>query len=101
MVKSTKSGSSADGGRRGLTVRVKTAKGRKVASTRWLQRQLNDPYVEEAKRQGFRSRAAFKLIEIDDKHHLLKPGQTVIDLGAAPGGWSQAQHQGLSPSGRA
>src|SRR5665648_405053 len=89
MVKSTKSGSSADGGRRGLTVRVKTAKGRKVASTRWLQRQLNDPYVEEAKRQGFRSRAAFKLIEIDDKHHLLKPGQTVIDLGAAPGGWSQ------------
>ena len=55
----------------------------------WLQRQLNDPYVEEAKRQGFRSRAAFKLIEIDDKHHLLKPGQTVIDLGAAPGGWSQ------------
>ena len=94
MVKSTKSGnatggSSTDGGRRGLTVRVKTAKGRKVGSTRWLQRQLNDPYVEEAKRQGYRSRAAFKLIEIDDKHHLLKPGQTVIDLGAAPGGWSQ------------
>jgi 23S rRNA (uridine2552-2'-O)-methyltransferase len=68
---------------------VKTAKGRKLASTRWLQRQLNDPYVEEAKRQGYRSRAAFKLIEIDDKHHLLKPGKTVIDLGAAPGGWAQ------------
>jgi 23S rRNA (uridine2552-2'-O)-methyltransferase len=70
-------------------VRVKTAKGRKLASTRWLQRQLNDPYVEEAKRQGYRSRAAFKLIEIDDKHHLMKPGSVVIDLGAAPGGWSQ------------
>jgi 23S rRNA (uridine2552-2'-O)-methyltransferase len=76
-------------GRRGLTVRVKTAKGRKLASTRWLQRQLNDPYVEEAKRQGYRSRAAFKLNEIDDKHRLLKPGGVVIDLGAAPGGWSQ------------
>jgi len=90
MVKSTKAGGSkGPGGRRGLTVRVKTAKGRKLASTRWLQRQLNDPYVEEAKRQGYRSRAAFKLIEIDDKHHLLKPGKMVIDLGAAPGGWSQ------------
>jgi 23S rRNA (uridine2552-2'-O)-methyltransferase len=97
MVKSTKGGTNkgtsskggAGSGRRGLTVRVKTAKGRKIASTRWLQRQLNDPYVEEAKRQGYRSRAAFKLIEIDDKHHLLKPGATVIDLGAAPGGWSQ------------
>jgi 23S rRNA (uridine2552-2'-O)-methyltransferase len=70
-------------------VRVKTAKGRKFASTRWLQRQLNDPYVEEAKRQGYRSRAAFKLIEIDDRHRLLKTGGVVIDLGAAPGGWCQ------------
>jgi 23S rRNA (uridine2552-2'-O)-methyltransferase len=70
-------------------VRVKTAKGRKLASTRWLQRQLNDPYVEEAKRQGYRSRAAFKLIEIDDRHRLLKTGGVVIDLGAAPGGWCQ------------
>jgi len=87
MVKPKKGGGLA--GRRGLTVRVKTAKGRKLASTRWLQRQLNDPYVEEAKRQGYRSRAAFKLIEIDDKHRLLKLGKTVIDLGAAPGGWSQ------------
>jgi 23S rRNA (uridine2552-2'-O)-methyltransferase len=86
MVKPKKGGGP---GRRGLTVKVKTAKGRKIASTRWLQRQLNDPYVEEAKRQGYRSRAAFKLIEIDDKHRLLKPGKTVIDLGAAPGGWSQ------------
>lgn len=89
MVGSRKGGSRDPAGRRGLTVRVKTAKGRKLASTRWLQRQLNDPYVEEAKRQGFRSRAAFKLIEIDDRHRLLKPGGVVIDLGAAPGGWSQ------------
>src|SRR5512146_72974 len=83
-----RSGEGPSGTRR-LAVRVKTAKGRKSASTRWLQRQLNDPYVEEAKRRGYRSRAAFKLIEIDDKYRLLKPGMTVVDLGAAPGGWSQ------------
>lgn len=69
--------------------RVKTAKGRKTSSTRWLQRQLNDPYVEAAKRRGYRSRAAFKLIGIDDKCGLLKEGARVLDLGAAPGGWSQ------------
>jgi 23S rRNA (uridine2552-2'-O)-methyltransferase len=74
-------------------VRLRTAKGRKLASMRWLQRQLNDPYVEEAKRRGYRSRAAFKLAEIDDKHHLLRPGMTVVDLGAAPGGWSQVAVQ--------
>jgi 23S rRNA (uridine2552-2'-O)-methyltransferase len=90
MVKSAKGGGGlGQSGSRKLTVRVRTAKGRKIASTRWLQRQLNDPYVEEAKRQGYRSRAAFKLAEIDDKYHLLKPGMTVVDLGAAPGGWSQ------------
>jgi 23S rRNA (uridine2552-2'-O)-methyltransferase len=89
MAGDRKGGPRKASGRRGLTVRVKTAKGRKLASTRWLQRQLNDPYVEEAKRQGWRSRAAFKLIEIDDKHRLLQPGAVVIDLGAAPGGWSQ------------
>lgn len=89
MTRGGKSGPRNSAGRRGLTVRVKTAKGRKLASTRWLQRQLNDPYVEEAKRQGYRSRAAFKLLEMDDKHHLLKPGGIVVDLGAAPGGWSQ------------
>lgn len=77
------------GGRRSLTVRVKTAKRRSNASARWLQRQLNDPYVAEAGRQGYRSRAAFKLIEIDDKLKLLKPGQRIVDLGAAPGGWLQ------------
>ena len=84
MVRSAKGGGGqGQSGSRKLTVRVRTAKGRKIASTRWLQRQLNDPYVEEAKRQGYRSRAAFKLAEIDDKYHLLKPGLTVVDLGRA------------------
>jgi 23S rRNA (uridine2552-2'-O)-methyltransferase len=62
---------------------------RTPASARWLERQLNDPYVAQARREGFRSRAAYKLIEIDDKYKLMKPGQRIIDLGAAPGGWSQ------------
>jgi 23S rRNA (uridine2552-2'-O)-methyltransferase len=70
-------------------VRVKTGKGRTLSSKLWLERQLNDPYVARAKREGYRSRAAFKLIEIDDKHRLIKPGARVVDLGAAPGGWSQ------------
>jgi 23S rRNA (uridine2552-2'-O)-methyltransferase len=69
-------------------VRLKT-KGRSVSSKRWLERQLNDPYVARAKAAGLRSRAAFKLAEIDDRHHLLKAGRSVVDLGAAPGGWSQ------------
>jgi len=68
---------------------VKTAKGRKTSSKRWLERQLNDPYVQAAKREGYRSRAAYKLLEIDDKYGFLTPGKLVIDLGAAPGGWSQ------------
>ena len=72
-----------------LKVRVKTGKGRTVAQKIWLERQLNDPYVHEAKRLGYRSRAAFKLIEIDDKYKFLKVGGRVVDLGAAPGGWSQ------------
>jgi len=72
-----------------LHVRVKSAKGRKLSSTRWLQRQLNDPYVAEARAKGYRSRAAFKLVELDDKEKLLKPGGRVVDLGAAPGGWTQ------------
>ena len=80
---------------------MRTAKGRKIASTRWLQRQLNDPYVEEAKRRGYRSRAAFKLAEIDDKYHLLRPGMTVVDLGAAPGGWSQIAAQRVQSDGGA
>ncbi len=77
------------GGQRQLKVRLKTAKQRTASSQRWLERQLNDPYVAAARREGYRSRSAFKLIEIDDKHHLLKPGARVVDLGAAPGGWSQ------------
>jgi 23S rRNA (uridine2552-2'-O)-methyltransferase len=77
------------GGRRQLKVRLKTARQRSASSQRWLERQLNDPYVAAAKREGYRSRAAYKLIEIDDRHHLLKPGARVVDLGAAPGGWSQ------------
>lgn len=80
---------SKGGGNRDLSVKVKTAKGRKLSSTRWLQRQLNDPYVADAKRDGYRSRAAYKLIEIDDKYALLKPGMTVVDLGCAPGSWTQ------------
>jgi 23S rRNA (uridine2552-2'-O)-methyltransferase len=80
--------SSKPTGRR-ATVRVKTARGRTVSSQRWLQRQLNDPYVAEAKKRGYRSRAAFKLLQIDDQFRFLKPGVRVVDLGAAPGGWSQ------------
>ena len=76
-------------GSRGLTVRVKTAKSRSNSSARWLQRQLNDPYVVKAKQAGYRSRAAFKLVELDEKFHLLKPGMRVVDLGCAPGGWAQ------------
>lgn len=73
----------------GLKVRVKTARRRSHASTLWLERQLNDPYVALAQKEGYRSRAAYKLKEIDDRYKLLKPGMRVVDLGAAPGGWSQ------------
>ena len=73
----------------GQKQRVHTARGRKLSSTRWLQRQLNDPYVAAAKREGYRSRAAYKLIELDEKFHFLKNAQTIVDLGAAPGGWTQ------------
>jgi 23S rRNA (uridine2552-2'-O)-methyltransferase len=72
-----------------LHVTVKTGGKRKLSSKLWLERQLNDPYVAQARREGYRSRAAYKLIEIDDKYHILRPGMTVVDLGAAPGGWSQ------------
>ncbi len=77
------------GGQRQLHTKVKTARGRKLSSTRWLERQLNDPYVAAAKREGLRSRAAFKLQEMDDKYKFFKRGSVVVDLGAAPGGWSQ------------
>ncbi len=87
--KSKATKSKAGRGTRDLAVRVRTGKGRTVASKLWLERQLNDPYVARAKREGLRSRAAFKLIEIDDKYRFLKPGGRIVDLGAAPGGWSQ------------
>jgi 23S rRNA (uridine2552-2'-O)-methyltransferase len=87
--KPPKRGGSPDGGQRQLRVRVKTARKRKLSSQRWLDRQLNDPYVAASKRAGYRSRAAYKLTELDDKFRILKPGQSVVDLGAAPGGWSQ------------
>lgn len=83
-----RSGRKPPGGR-DLAVRVKSARRRKPSSTEWLNRQLNDPYVSEAKRQGYRSRAAFKLQQLDERFHLLKRGARVVDLGCAPGGWSQ------------
>ena len=76
-------------GRRSLKVKVKTARKRTASSTRWLERQLNDPYVARAHAEGYRARSAFKLIELDDRYRLLAPGKRVVDLGAAPGGWSQ------------
>jgi len=78
---------------RDKAVRVKTARGRKNSSTRWLQRQLNDPYVREAQRLGYKSRAAFKLKELDDQLGLIKPGTVAVDLGAAPGGWCQVLNE--------
>lgn len=92
------------GSRRGsgrqLTTRVRTAKGRRVSSQRWLQRQLNDPYVAEAKARGYRSRAAFKLLQLDEKLSLLRPGARVVDLGAAPGGWTQVAVERIGPNGQ-
>ena len=90
------------GGTRALKVRVKTAGKRSLSSKLWLERQLNDPYVARAKREGYRSRATFKLIEIDDKARILKKGARVVDLGAAPGGWSQiaAKRVGAPEQGR-
>lgn len=76
-------------GQRDLRVKVKSARGRKLSSTRWLERQLNDPYVRRAKAEGYRGRAAFKIVELDDKYGFLKPGARVVDLGCAPGGWCQ------------
>lgn len=85
---------------RDKTVTLKRGRGRKASSRRWLERQLNDPYVAEAKRRGYRSRAAFKLIELDDKYKLLRPGMRVADLGAAPGGWTQVALERVGPAGR-
>ena len=76
-------------GQRDLTIKVKSARGRTLSSTRWLQRQLNDPYVARAKAEGYRGRAAYKIMEVDDKFRFLVPGARVVDLGCAPGGWLQ------------
>src|SRR5580692_10534668 len=83
-----------------LRTKVKTSKRRTSSSNRWLERQLNDPYVREAKTKGYRSRAAFKLAELDDKFHFLKRGAHVLDLGAAPGGWSQVAVERVGAKGR-
>ena len=103
MAKTSKKKTSKSGsGARALKVRVKTAGKRSLSSKLWLERQLNDPYVARAKREGYRSRAAFKLGEIDDKGNILKKGARVVDLGAAPGGWSQvaAKRVGAPEKGR-
>ena len=84
---------------RSLAIRIRTAGRQKSSSTRWLQRQLNDPYVMAAKNFGYRSRAAFKLIQLDEKFGLLIKGQTAVDLGAAPGGWTQVLVDSLGPTG--
>jgi 23S rRNA (uridine2552-2'-O)-methyltransferase len=90
----------AGSGVRNLKQRVKTANKRSLSSQKWLERQLNDPYVARAKREGYRSRAAFKLLEIDEKYKILKPGQKIVDLGAAPGGWSQIAAKVVGPKGK-
>jgi 23S rRNA (uridine2552-2'-O)-methyltransferase len=82
---------------RNMGVRVKTAHKRSLSSTLWLQRQLNDPYVAEAQKRGYRSRAAFKLLQLDEKFHLLGPGKRVVGLGAAPGGWTQVAVERVKP----
>lgn len=92
-------GRSAPPATRSAAVRVRTARRRKPSSTEWLSRQLNDPYVAEAQRLGYRSRAAFKLIELDDRFRLLLPGRRVVDLGCAPGGWTQVAVERVGPPG--
>ncbi len=89
MVKKPTGKNTSGRGQRDLTVKVKTARGRKLSSTLWLQRQLNDPYVQRAQAEGYRGRAAYKIMEIDDKFRVLVPGARVVDLGCAPGGWMQ------------
>ncbi|WP_424833604.1 RlmE family RNA methyltransferase [Ruegeria sp.] len=96
----TPSGKNNSGrGQRDLKVKVKTARGRKLSSTRWLERQLNDPYVKRANAEGYRGRAAFKILELDDKFRFLVPGARVVDLGCAPGGWLQVAVQRVNALG--
>lgn len=94
-----KRGSGTLAGRRSERVKVKDA-AKRPSSKRWLERQLNDPYVAEAKSRGFRSRAAFKLLQLDQRFHLMKRGQRIVDLGAAPGGWTQVAAERVGPAGR-
>lgn len=101
MAKNRQDGGDGPGrGARELTVRVKTAKYRKISSTRWLQRQLNDPYVVAARREGYRSRAAYKILEIDEAHKIFKPGDRIVDLGSTPGGWAQVAAQRVDSPAR-
>jgi len=100
MAKPGKTTSKSGSGARALKVRVKTAGKRSLSSKLWLERQLNDPYVARAKREGYRSRAAFKLTEIDDKARVLRKGARVVDLGAAPGGWSQVAATRVGEKGK-
>lgn len=88
------------GGQRSTTTRLRTAKGRTTASQKWLERQLNDPYVKAAKVAGWRSRAAFKIIELDERYKLFHPGQRIVDLGAAPGGWTQVALRRIGDRGK-
>ena len=94
-----RAGGTPRSGTRPLAVRVKRARRRKPSSTEWLARQLNDPFVAEAHRLGYRSRAAFKLIQLDERFHLLAPARRVIDLGCAPGGWTQVAVERVGPGG--
>ncbi|MCL3880667.1 RlmE family RNA methyltransferase [Marivita sp. GX14005] len=96
----TPSGKNTSGrGQRDLKVKVKSARGRKLSSTRWLQRQLNDPYVKRAQTDGYRGRAAYKILELDEKYRFLVPGARVVDLGCAPGGWCQVAVQRVNALG--
>ena len=100
MTEKTTSGKNTSGrGQRDLRVKVKTAKGRKLSSTLWLERQLNDPYVKKAKADGYRGRAAYKILELDDRYEFLKPGGRVVDLGCAPGGWCQVAVERVNAQG--
>ena len=99
-LKSRPTGDADQRAKRELATKVKTAKGRKISSTLWLQRQLNDPFVAKAKAEGYRSRAAYKLQEIDEKYRILRKGARVVDLGAAPGGWCQIAAKVVGPSGK-
>lgn len=96
----TPSGKSSGRGSRDLRVRVKSAKGRKLSSTLWLERQLNDPYVQRARKEGYRGRAAYKILELDDRYRFLVPGARVVDLGCAPGGWCQVAVERVNALGQ-